>query len=145
MKVFIVFIGLLLINITFIVFQGDLSRYIQIQSVLKAAAEECASGAAMYYDEEAYSRGEMVINKTEAEKYADYILRRTAEILCPEGPGNLTYDMEIIDDKTGGAADQGISPCVAVTIKLTAADLFRLSFLKMEQVIRSAKYELADY
>jgi hypothetical protein len=52
--------------------------------------------------------------------------------------------MEVMDDGSG-AAEQGVSPSVTVTLRLTVADLFRLPFLSREQVVRSAKYELADY
>lgn len=145
MKVFIVFIGLLFVNVTFITYQGDLDRYIQLQTFLKSVAEECAAGAALYYDEEAYSQGLMIINQGEAEKYADDIVERATHTLALGEGENLSYEIEFVDDSTGGAADQGVSPSVVVTLRFTTADLFRLSFLKVEQVVRSAKYELAEY
>ena len=74
MKVFIVFLGLLIANVTFITYQGDLARYLRLQDFLKATAEECACGAAEYYDEEAFSRGEMLVDAVEAEKYVKYII-----------------------------------------------------------------------
>jgi len=144
MKVFIVFIGLMLVYVTFICYQGDLNRYVQLQTLLKAAAEECAAGSALYYDEDAYAQGLMIINKTDAENYTAYITDRAAGILELDDGENLSYTMEVFDDSCG-AADTGQPPCVTVTLKLAVSDLFRLPFLKAEQVVRSTKYELADY
>lgn len=140
MKVFLVFIGLMLVNVTFIAYQGDLHRYLRIQEFLKATAEECACGAAQYYDEEAYSSGVMKVNEAEAEKYVKYIEAKAGAILTKETGGILDYQMEI----TGGAAGEPSGPpAVAVRLTYTAAsDLFRLPFLSAEQVTRAAKYEL---
>ncbi|NLP29845.1 MAG: hypothetical protein GX363_01800 [Clostridiales bacterium] len=141
MKVFIVFIGLLILNVTFITYQGDLNRYVQLQNYLKAVAEECASGASLYYDEEAYSEGLMVINRVEAIKYVEDRVGRAFDSLNLEEKESLSYDIEIIDDSSG----ESLSPYVIVTLRLNTNDLFRLSFLKVNRVVRSAKYELVDY
>ncbi|HAF60316.1 MAG TPA: hypothetical protein PLD22_06905 [Bacillota bacterium] len=144
MKVFIVFIALLIVNMTFITYQGDLNRYVRLQTFMKAVAEEAAAGAALYYDEVAYSNGSMVINREEGEKYIEYLLTRAEQTLDLKEGESLTAEMEVMDDGSG-AAEQGVSPSVTVTLRLTVADLFRLPFLSREQVVRSAKYELADY
>ncbi len=144
MKVFIIFLGLLIANVTFITYQGDLSRYLRIQEFLKATAEECACGAAQYYDEEAFSRGVMAVDPVEAEKYAQYITAKAEDILLPETGGSLEYEMKILPGSTegAGAGEPAGSPAVVVKLTLTTTDLFRLSFLKAEQVTRAAKYEL---
>jgi ABC-type Fe3+ transport system substrate-binding protein len=144
MKVFIVFIALLIVNMTFITYQGDLNRYVQLQTLLKAVAEEAAAGAALYYDEVAYSHGSMVINREEGEKYIEYLLTQAGQMLNIGEGESLTAEMEVMDDGSG-AADLGVPPSVTVTLRLTVTDLFRLPFLSREQVVRSAKYELADY
>ena len=144
MKVFIVFIALLIANITFISYQGDLNRYGRLQTYLKDVAEEAAAGASLYYDEVAYSHGSMVINREEGQKYIEHLLIRAGQTLDLKEGESLNAEMEILDDSTG-AADPGISPAVTVTLHLTVTDLFRLPFLTKEQVVRSAKYELADY
>lgn len=145
MKVFLVFIGLMIINITFISYQGDLSRYLQLQNLLKAAAEECAAGAALYYDEEAYSQGLMIIKQEEAEKYVVSQVRQVESVIELEGGGGLTYELSIFDDSSPDHADPGVPPSVVVSLRLTTTDLFHLPFLEVKQVVRSAKYELADY
>ncbi|MDD3350078.1 MAG: hypothetical protein PHC40_04380 [Eubacteriales bacterium] len=133
MKVFIVFLGLLIANITFITYQGDLARYLRLQDFLKATAEECACGAAGYYDEEAFSRGEMLVNAVEAEKYVKYITAQAEELLEADPGGTLSYQIEILPSEL---------PSVEVQLTLKTSDLFRLSFLKVEEVTRTAKYEL---
>lgn len=144
MKVFIIFIALLIANVTFISYQGDLNRYVRLQTYLKAVAEEAAAGAALYYDEVAYSHGSMVINREEGQKYIEHLLARAGQTLDLKEGESLNAGIEILDD-SNGAADRGISPAVTVTLHLTVTDLFRLPFLTKEQVVRSAKYELADY
>ena len=144
MKVFIVFIALLIVNTTFISFAGDMNRYVRLQTYLKAAAEEAAAGAALYYDEEAYSNGIMVINREEGEKYiAAQIAQMERNLNLKEGE-SLRAEVEILDDREG-AADPGVPPAVTVTLCLTVTDLFRLPFVCREQVVRSARYELAEY
>ena len=137
MKVFIIFLGLLLINVTFLTYQGDLSHYMKLRGFLKAVAEECACGAAMYYDEERYSTGELVIDREEAEKYTAYITEKAETLLDGQSKGELRYEIE-----TAGTPEE--PPAVTVTVTLvTVQDLFRLPFLTAKQVARAAKYELA--
>jgi hypothetical protein len=143
MKVFIVFLGLLILNVSFITYHGDLNRYVRLQVYLKALAEEAAAGVAMYYDEDAYGSGAMIINRTEGEKYLNSLLKNAEKKLRIEG-GSLTAAVEVFDDGDGASA-MGISPWVTVTLGLTVPHLFRLTFLNREQVVRSARYELAHY
>lgn len=143
MKVFIVFIALLVANMTFIFYQGDLNRYIRLQGFLKAVAEEAAAGAALYYDETAYSHGVMIINREEGEKYIEYLVSEAGRKLSLKEGESLSAELEVFDGRDGTAV-QGVSPWVTVTLHLNVSDLFRLPFLLKEQVIRSSKYELAD-
>lgn len=101
MKVFIVFIALLIVNMTFITYQGDLNRYVRLQTFMKAVAEEAAAGAALYYDEVAYSNGSMVINREEGEKYIEYLLTRAEQTLDLKEGESLTAEMEVMDDGSG--------------------------------------------
>lgn len=133
MKTFLMFLALFIVNMSFVVYQGDLNRYIRLQTFLKATAEEAACGAALYYDEEAYSRGFMVINQTEGEKYLAELLLQAEEKLDLKGEFTLAGEIE--------AGDKD----VVVTLELNCEDLFRLPYLKKDKVLRSAKYELAHY
>ena len=127
------FLALFIINMSFVVYQGDLDRYVRLQTFLKATAEEAACAAALYYDEEAYSRGFMEINQAEGEKYLEELLFQAEEKLKLGGDFSLTGYMEVEDRE------------VMVTLELNCEDLFRLPYLKKDKVLRSAKYELAHY
>ncbi|MCI5898471.1 MAG: hypothetical protein SOY83_04035 [Anaerovoracaceae bacterium] len=144
MKVFLVFLALCIVNVNFIVFQGDMSNYLHLQNLMKAAAEECAAGAGLYYDEEAYGEGKMVISEKHAEAYIDSVCENIlSESGLPAG-SDLSWELMIHDDRTG--REEGVrGPSVEVKLTLDTEDLFRLSFLKVTRVVRSAKYELADW
>jgi hypothetical protein len=144
MKVFIVFLGLLIINVSFITYHGDLNRYVQLQRYLKDLAEEGAAGVAMYYDEEAYGKGLMIINREEGEKYISFLLDKAEEKLGFLDIKDINGDIEIFDDGEG-AGGPGATPRVTVILRLTVNDMFRLPFLNREQVVTGAQYELAHY
>ncbi len=44
-------------------------RLERLQAYLKALAEDCASGAALYFDESGYGRGVLAIDEREGHKY----------------------------------------------------------------------------
>lgn len=157
MKVLIIFFGILLINISFLVYQGDMGRYVRCQSFLKATAEECAAGAALYHDEYAYSDGQLKFYYEEGKRYIEYIIEESkAEMPLPQDSG-ITYEVLFQDDflgyepdpniETGGGTGIGTDKTEmnpSVTVELTAAteDLFRLPFLSVTELKRAAKYEL---
>ena len=144
MKVLIVFLAMLIVNTTFIVHQGDLNKYVRLQAFLKAVCEEAAAGASLYYDEEYYSRGLMVINQDEGRKYIDYQVAQAEQNLGIGGMESLTAEIQIVDD-ISGVLESGMSPSVTVTLYLHVKDLFRLPLMNRDQVVRSARYELVDY
>jgi hypothetical protein len=67
MKSLIVFMGMLLVCAAFVFYQNDMGRYMRAQTALKALAEECAAGAALYFDEEAYAEGRMIFNEDDTD------------------------------------------------------------------------------
>ncbi len=176
MKVFIVFLGLLMINLSFVCYQNDMAYYQQLQKELKAVAEECAAGAALYCDEDAYGQGRLVIKDEDAAAYAGHLVDRSEERMkrslrpTMKGKGDLDWTLHILDEKTEGAYrsfhkgrwKSGLlselpdsvrrvegqwrtvyEPSVVVDVELETGDLFRLPFLNVFQVKRSAMYELS--
>lgn len=135
MKVFIVFLGIFLINVSFLSYQGDLGRYVRCQAFLKAVAEECASGAALYYDEEAYSEGQLRFYADEGREYIEYILEESKNKM-PLPPGSVIRYEAVFQDE--GAE----IPSVTVELTAVTEDLFRLPFLEVKEIRRAAKYEL---
>jgi len=146
MKVFVVFIGLLMINISFIVYQADMGRYLQAQTFLKAVAEECAAGAALYINEEDYSNGKLIFNYNEGIKYSNYIIEDSKKRMPFPEQSKITYDIKFEDDFLGYSAGDGTlsnnTPSVTVKVEVETEDLFRLPFLEVDNVSRIAKYEV---
>lgn len=111
-----------------------MAQYEKIQLFLKATAEDCAAGAALYYNEEEYSKGEWCIEENEANKFISSQVRFAEESLKKVCKGSLKY--EVIYDS------------VEVTVKLyyeMENDLFRLPFLSINKVSRVAKYEWRNW
>lgn len=140
MKVFIVFLGLLLINVSFLSYQGDLGRYTRCQMFLKAAAEECAAGAALYYDEAAYAEGKFQFRYDDGRELIEYLMQESRREMSLPCGSILTYEVLFQDDNTG--YEEGSIPSVTVEITAVTGDLFRLPFLEVHEIKRAAKYEL---
>lgn len=143
MKVFMIFIALLIINTSFMTYHCDLNNYTKLQAYMKALAEDAAAGAALYYDEEAYGNGIMIINKIEGEKFISDLLTQADTRLGLVGNESLSFDFDIVDHR--GEENLILPPSVTVTIKFTGRELFRLPFLNHNLLVRSARYELAGY
>lgn len=157
MKVFIIFFGLLIINISFLVYQGDMGRYVRCQIFLKAVAEECAAGAALYFDETAYADGRLMFTYEEGKKYIEYIVEKSKGKMPLPKESIISYEVEFQDDFLGYESDSspensegsGIgkdegerNPSVTVELTVATEDLFRLPFLTVTEIIRAARYEL---
>ncbi len=157
MKVFIIFFGLLIINISFLTYQGDMGRYVRCQVFLKAVAEECAAGAALYYDETAYSDGRLRFYYEEGRKYIEYMIEESKNEMPLPRDSIVSYKVFFQDDylgfeqasseQGGGASGSGsdeseMNPSVTVELTAATGDLFRLPFLKVTEIKRAAKYEL---
>ena len=143
MKVFIVFLGLFIINVSFLSYQGDLGRYVRCQAFLKAVAEECAAGAALYYDEAAYSDGQLRFYYEEGRSYIEYLIEESKKEMPLPQDSVITYDVVFQDDYLGYEDAEG-EDNPSVTLEITAAtrDLFRLPFLEVTEIKRAAMYEL---
>ncbi len=138
MKVFLVFLGLLIINTGFLAYQGDLGRYVRCQIFMKALAEECAAGAALYYDEEAYSDGELRFYYDESREYIEFLLEESRDRM-PLPKGSALYYEAVFEDDLLGYEE---NPSVTVSLTAQTEDLFRLPFLEVTEIKRAAKYEM---
>lgn len=142
MKILLIFTAILVINMSFIVYQGDMNKYMQAQTYLKITAEECAAGAALYFDEEYFSQGKMVFNYDEGEKYIKYLIEQEeSRMPFPKG-SKMTYSLGFEDDLQGFEKEP--IPAVTVRLKVETEDLFRLPFLTVTSVERGTKYELPE-
>ena len=146
MKILIVFLGLLLINISFLSYHSDMDRYVKLQTNLKAAAEEAAAGASLCQDEEQYGKGYLVIDALEAEEYVSFVAEDMERRLPEYMDADVLYEMKIFDDQKGyeGIESYGLEetlPAVWVCMTINSKDLFRLPFLEKRVTNRSAAYQ----
>ena len=140
MKTFLVFLSILLVSVTFIAYQGDLAHYMQIQEYLKGLAEECALGAAMYYETEAFGQGALVFSETEANAFVEHMVSQGQTVLNEGREGTLTWSLQLCDEAKGfDGSDR--DPATIVTLRYICEDLFRLPFLRVTEISRQAKYQ----
>jgi len=149
MKIFIVFFAILVLNISFLCFNNDMDRYVKLQSHLKSLAEESAAGASLFKDEEKYSQGILVINDSAAIAYIDFIIKKAMENSQNYRDGIITKSIFFFDDLRGydQASDLRIDhqrPCVVVSLTFTGKDMFRLPFICVKSISRTASYQWDD-
>ena len=146
MKTFVVFLALMLLNVSFLSFHTDMDRYQKLQVYLKAAAEEAAAGGALCRDEEAFGSGLLAVREDDARRYAAFIIEGAEKELQESIGGSAEWKVEIFDDEKGygGCEKYGLTqglPAVLVSVNIKCRDLFRLPFLSVTSVKRSAVYQ----
>ncbi len=133
MKTFIVFLALLLLFVSMIVYSTDMQNYVQLQSHLKSIAEECAAGGALELDPAAYAQGEMSIDVDAASEYADLVIRSVNVANSPLNNGDLEVSVRLLSPSA-----------IEATVVYTAGegyDIFRMPFLSVRRAERRAVYE----
>ena len=131
MKVFMVFLALVLVFSAALVFSSDISEYVRLQKRLKVLAEDCAEAAALCVDKKASeASGALVIDLARGRAAAEELCRKTAS------SGAFGKDARI---------SVKISPygsCgVRAELVFSGRDLFRPAFLRLDSFSRSAAYE----
>lgn len=167
MKLFIVFLAIVLLNISFLTYQSDLSRYLHMQSTIKAIAEECGAGAALFFKTPEFADGYLVSEVDEAIKHIEFILLNVKETAGFTNMTEIWYEVAFFDDSllsktyrngllqravpftfpfyysdSQGKEIRIIAPSVVVTLNISTKDIFRLPFLEVTEIRRSAMYEL---
>lgn len=141
MKIFIVFIGLLIINVCYLSYQGDIENFVRKQAFLKFTAEECSAGAATLLDEEEYAEGKIVFSYEEGRDYAEKYIEDVKE--KNNFNGKLSCILTFEDDETGYKSNNpDCIPAVNATVKFETEDIFRLPMITLTKIERSARYEL---
>lgn len=79
MKVFLIFLALLIVNVNMMVFHDDMRIYREIKESAAEAAENCAHGAAMYFDLESYAEGTLKFDTQQASALIDDVVKRYKE------------------------------------------------------------------
>ena len=130
MKILIVFMAILSLNTMFLTYQSDMNRFQREQTRVKHIAEECAAGASLYYDEEAFSLGYLRFNREEGKRFIEKILNENFQ-----EPLKVDYEIEYYE------YPEVRNPAVEVTLTVTGKDWFRLGFLTVKEIKRKTYYE----
>ena len=142
MKVFLVFFGLLIVNVSFMVYMGDMSVYVHDQKTLKAVCEECAAGAALILDEDEYAEGRLVFDEDACYGYAEdhiaYALKSTG-MAGDDFECSLTFE----DDERGySEGNTERYPSVVCRVSVDTGEIFHTPGLSLTRLERTAKYEV---
>ena len=148
MKVFVVFLALMTVMLSFAAYAADLDAYVKMQTRLKYLAEDCAAAAALSVDPESYSLGLTVIDRRRAEDVSDLLLEKAMSTPV-FGEAMLASEMIIFDDEKGysGCEAYGLVPgvpSVVFTVTREGGDLFRLPFSELRVFSRTAAYQWDD-
>lgn len=144
MKVFIVFLALLVVCSMGLIYQGDMNYYMHEQLTVKEMAEECACGAALLIDQKAYGTGKLVFLQDEGNDYAkNFVQFRQENRNNDYNKRELSLNLQFEDDEVGyGKENTEKRPAVIATVISEGKDIFRLPFLEVKTVKRIARYEL---
>ena len=141
MKVFIVFLGLLIVNVNLMNFHSGLGRYIELQNIFKMASEECAAQAALLLDEEAYAQGRVVFDYEAGQRDGINYLTHICKNLGVE----KGYDLSLLyedDQHSYSTCNINHLPRVVATISVDVGSLFDGSPLGFPVIQRSSCYEI---
>lgn len=139
MKVYIVFLGLLIVHVNFMSYNQDLGRYIMLQNFAKVISEECAAQAALLLDEEEFYKDHIIFSKEEAD--SERVLKTSCNRLgIIEG---YTLDLKYEDDSSSyDIENEDRNPRVTATISIDVSSLFNTAFFEDAIITRSSCYEI---
>jgi hypothetical protein len=105
MKIFLLWISLLLVSFIFLQYVDEYNRAERHLLRLKYVAEEAAAAAAQYQDNLQYSNGRKVFNQVEGIKAAEYVIKESLNLdnnFVPQAGSywrdKITYRIEFFDD-----------------------------------------------
>lgn len=87
MKILLVGIAIIIINVLSITYHADYSHYELTEQALKNEADKCAAAAVLYFDEEAYGDGVLLLKDDDAVKAVEEMLDE-----------KCTWQMHLFDD-----------------------------------------------
>lgn len=128
MKVYIVFISILVALLSLIAFQQEYKKFALLNNIVKEVSEECAVREALLIDQEALREGTFKFLKKEEDSSA--YLMTVLEDLNLKGKGSLTLTFD----------DQNKHVTALVTVD--ASKLFRLPYFKGKEIIKESCYEV---
>lgn len=115
------------------------------QLVLKEAAEECAAGASLFLEKGEYAEGRIVFDYSSGREYAQEYLAYIKKNSKTLAKGNISWDMKFEDEKQGySKTNVNKIPTVIMSIRVVTEDLFKVPFIEVTSLERSARYELLE-
>lgn len=139
MKIYIVFLALLIVHVGFMSFNQDMGRYLMLQNLFKNTSEECAAQAALLLDEEEFYKGRVIFLKDNQDS------ERALKVVCQRiglSQGySLTLDYE--DDSTSYSHNNpDNNPRVTATINVDVSTLFQTRLFDETVITRISCYEI---
>lgn len=153
MKILIVGVAIILINVMSLTFHADYARYELTEQAMKNEADKCAAAAVLYFNEEAYGEGELLLKDGDAVAAVEGMLNN-----------KCTWRMHIFDDSgrhrvyengklesdaafsypycfTDEAGHETVieQPAVIVTVSYES-DFYRLNGVPQKVIMRSSMY-----
>ena len=139
MKVYIVFLALLIVHISFMAFNHDMGRYLMLQNLFKNTSEECAAEAALLLDEEEFYKGRIIFLKDNQDS------ERALKVVCQSIGLSQGYSLtlEYEDDSTSyGPNNPDNNPRVTATINVDVSTLFQTRLFDETVITRISCYEV---
>ncbi len=153
MKVLLVGVAIIMISLMSITFHADYARYELTEQALKNEADKCAAAAVLYFNEEAYGDGELLLKDGEAVAAVEGMLNKKCnwrmDLFDDCGRhrvyenGRLKSDVAFsypysFTDEAGleTIIDQ---PAVIVTVSYEE-DFYRLAGVGQKMIMRSSMY-----
>jgi hypothetical protein len=127
MKIFLVFLALLILMTAAMSYAADMNGYVSLQRRLKALAEECAAGASLFTDPESFADGTVSIDEDDAYAYAEFLISKANE---NTGPLTGVFGVSLSFD----------GPTVTACVSFSGEDMFRLPFVNIRYAERTAAY-----
>jgi hypothetical protein len=153
MKILLVGIAIIIINILSITFHVDYSRYELTEQALKNEADKCAAAAVLYFNEEAYGDGKLLLKDDDAVKAVEGMLNekciwqmhlfddsgrhRTYENGRLTAETTFSYPYTFVDET--GYQSVIDRPAVIVTVSYES-DFYRLDGVGQKTIMRSSMY-----
>lgn len=139
MKIYIVFLSLLIVHIHLMAFNQELGRYIMLQNLFKNTSEECAAQAALLLDEEELLRGNIIFLKDSMDP--ERAVKAACDKLGLEGGYFLTLSYED-DGAIYNINNLDKNPRVTATIEIDVSPLFKTSLFRETFITRISCYEI---
>ena len=139
MKMYMVFLALLIVNVGFMGFNQDMGRYLMLQNIFKDTSEECAAQAALLLNEEDYFQGRIVFLKD------DHDSKKALESVCQKIGirDGYTLTLNYEDDSTSYAVSNSENnPRITATVMVNASSLFQTKLFDETIITRTSCYEI---